>query len=124
MEAGPGAFWVGEEEKKEVLEVLDSGYVVRYGSEDDPAYKQKTYTLEKELAKLVGVNHAIAVNSGTSALFIGLLVKKRVGVASTDLSDDRGLSSLAKRALDLSGVQKEDPGFFSLSHPNRNIPYP
>lgn len=72
MEAGPGAFWVGEEEKKEVLEVLDSGYVVRYGSEDDPTYKQKTYTLEKELAKLIGVKHAIAVNSGTSALFIGL----------------------------------------------------
>ena len=72
MEAGPGAFWIGEEEKKEVLEVLDSGHVVRYGSEDDPAYKQKTYTLERELEKRIGVKHAIAVNSGTSALFIGL----------------------------------------------------
>jgi len=33
---GPGAFLIGEEEKKEVLDVLESGYLSRYGSEDDP----------------------------------------------------------------------------------------
>jgi len=34
---GPGAFLFGNEEKKEVLDVLESGYLSRYGSEDDPA---------------------------------------------------------------------------------------
>ena len=59
-------------EKKEVLDVLKSGYLVRYGSEDDPDYKKKVYTFEKELAKVVGVKHAIERSSETSALSIGL----------------------------------------------------
>ncbi len=65
---GPGSFVIGEEEKKELLEVIESGYLFRYGSDDDPRFKQKVATLEKEFAELVGVRYAVAVNSGTSAL--------------------------------------------------------
>jgi len=69
---GPGSFLIGEEEKKEVLDVLESGYLSRYGSEDDPAFKHKVATFEKEFAKYLGVNHSIAVSSGTGALLICL----------------------------------------------------
>ena len=65
---GPGAFLIGEEEKKEVLDVLEGGYFFRYGSEDDPDFKHKVATFEKEFAKYIGVRNCIALSSGTSAL--------------------------------------------------------
>ena len=69
---GPGMELLGEEEKQELLEVIESGYLFRYGSPDDPAFKAKTYKLEQEIARQVGVGHAVAVNSGTSALLLAL----------------------------------------------------
>lgn len=69
---GPGMELIGEEEKKELLEVLEAGYLFRYGSPDNPAFKAKVYTLEQEVAKLTGVPYAVAVNSGTSALQVAL----------------------------------------------------
>ena len=41
--SGPGANWIGEEEKREVMEVLDSGWLFRYG---DP----KTLTSSRRYA--------------------------------------------------------------------------
>jgi dTDP-4-amino-4,6-dideoxygalactose transaminase len=70
--SGPGMELIGEEEKKEILEVLDAGYLFRYGSPDNPAFKAKVYNLEQEVAKLAGVPYAVAVNSGTSALQVAL----------------------------------------------------
>jgi len=69
---GPGMELIGAEEKKELLEVLESGYLFRYGSPDDPAFKAKVYQLEQEVAKLAGVPYAVALNSGTSALLVAL----------------------------------------------------
>jgi len=69
---GPGMELIGDEEKKELLEVLASGYLFRYGSMDDPAFKAKVYKLEQEVAKRVGVPYAVAVNSGTTALLVAL----------------------------------------------------
>ena len=66
--AGPGIFLIGEEEKKEVLDVLESAYLFRYGSEDDPNFKHKVATFEKEFAEYIGVKHCVAVSSGTAAL--------------------------------------------------------
>lgn len=63
---------IGEEEKKEVLEVLDTGYLFRYGSEENEKFLAKVYKLEQEVAKLSGVSYAVAVNSGTSALLVAL----------------------------------------------------
>ena len=70
--AGPGFYWMGEEERREVLDVLESGYLFRYGELDDPGFKAKTYTLEREFARRCGVAHCVACASGTSALLMAL----------------------------------------------------
>ncbi len=78
---GPGSQWIGQEEAKEVMDVLKSGYLFRYGTLDDPAYKHKVYTFEKEFAECCGVRHALAVSSGSGALFISL---KALGIEPGD----------------------------------------
>ncbi len=70
---GPGMELIGEEEKKEILEVLEAGYLYRYGSTDDPRFKAKVVKLEQEVARRVGVPYAVALNSGTSALLVALI---------------------------------------------------
>lgn len=70
---GPGYYLIGEEEKKEILDVLESGYVSRYGDLDDPEFKHKVYTLEQEFAAHSGAKFALATSSGTSALYIPLM---------------------------------------------------
>jgi dTDP-4-amino-4,6-dideoxygalactose transaminase len=71
--AGPGSYLIGEEEKKEVMEVLETGYLFRYGRLEDPRFLRKTYTFEQEFAKYCCVKHALATSSGTSALLSCLL---------------------------------------------------
>ena len=51
--------WIGEEEKKEILSVLDSGWLTT-----GPKVKQ----FEEDFARYVGAKYAIALNSGTAAL--------------------------------------------------------
>ncbi len=65
---GPGSYWIGEEEKREVAEVLESGHFVRYGMLDDPKFKQKTLQFEKAFARLCDVKHALATATGSTAL--------------------------------------------------------
>ena len=55
---------IGEEEKRAVLEVLDSGML---------AQGRRTAELEKAFAEICGVKHAVATSSGTTALHIALL---------------------------------------------------
>lgn len=69
---GPGYYFIGEEEEKEVLEVIRSGHLNRYGSETDPKFKKKVYTLEQEVAKKFGATYGLAVSSGTAALVVAL----------------------------------------------------
>jgi len=71
--AGPGSYWIGEEEKKEVMDVLESGHLFRYGDMEDDNFKHKVYTLEQEFAEYCGVDHALATSSGTSAILVSLL---------------------------------------------------
>jgi len=71
--SGPGSYWIGEEEKKQVLEVLSSGHLSRYGDLEDPKFTHKVFDLEEEFAKYVGVPYALATSSGTSALMCCLL---------------------------------------------------
>lgn len=66
--AGPGSYLFGEEEKKELMDVIESGYLFRYGAESDPKFKQKVATFEKEFAEFCGSNYCVAVSSGTGAL--------------------------------------------------------
>jgi 8-amino-3,8-dideoxy-alpha-D-manno-octulosonate transaminase len=70
---GPGSFLVGEEERKEVAEVMESGYLSRYGTAEDPRFKRKVVTLEKQFAERIGTKYAVAVNGGTGAIMATLI---------------------------------------------------
>ena len=54
---------IGEEEKRAVMEVLDSGQL---------AQGSRTEAFEKAFAEYIGTKHAIGVNSGTAALIVAL----------------------------------------------------
>jgi dTDP-4-amino-4,6-dideoxygalactose transaminase len=70
--AGPGFELIGKEEEKEVLDVLRSKWLFRYGHESDPRYKKKVRTFEEEVCRAFGVKHALAVSTGTAALLASL----------------------------------------------------
>ena len=69
---GPGMELIGEEEKKELMEVIESGYLYRYGNISDPKFKAKVWNLEREFANKIGSKYALAVSSGTTALLTAL----------------------------------------------------
>jgi dTDP-4-amino-4,6-dideoxygalactose transaminase len=70
---GPGAYLFGKEEIEAVMEVMNGGYLFRYGSDNDPKFLHKVATLEKEFAQYCGANHALATSSGTSSLLVSLI---------------------------------------------------
>lgn len=70
---GPGFDLIDEQEINQVLEVLRGGWIYRYGQEDNPNFKAQVWTFEKAMAELAGVRYAVAVNSGSTALWIALL---------------------------------------------------
>ena len=70
---GPGAYWFGKEEMDAVMEVMQKGYLFRYGSETDPKFLHKVSTLEKEFAKYNNAKHALATSSGTSSLICSVI---------------------------------------------------
>ncbi len=63
---------LGEEEKKAVNEVLDSGFL---------AQGENVRKFEEEFARYVGVKEAVATSNGTTALFVAL---KALGVKEGD----------------------------------------
>ncbi len=69
---GPGYYWIGKEEEAEVLEVLRSKYLFRYGDPADPAFKAKVATFERMVCDGFGVEYALGVSSGTAALVVAL----------------------------------------------------
>ena len=70
---GPGMDLVGEEEIKEVMDVLRSGYLYRYQVGGDPRFQGKVLQLEEEMIRRSQVRYAVAVNSGTTALLTALV---------------------------------------------------
>ena len=70
---GPGMELVGEEEIQEVMDVLRSGYLYRYQVGQDDRFQGKVLKLEQEVARRSRVRHALAVNSGTTALLAALV---------------------------------------------------
>ncbi|HKX57560.1 MAG TPA: DegT/DnrJ/EryC1/StrS family aminotransferase, partial [Xanthomonadales bacterium] len=62
---------IGEEEKRAVHRVLDSGVLSKFlgGWNDDFYGGPEVRALEQEWAAYFGAKHAIAVNSNTSGLF-------------------------------------------------------
>ncbi|CAN5840155.1 hypothetical protein BH10CHL1_BH10CHL1_27470 [soil metagenome] len=64
-----GAAVIGEEEKRAVMEVLESRSLFRYYG---PHFLSKVATFEKNFASFVGAQHAAAAANGTAALRMGL----------------------------------------------------
>lgn len=56
--------WIGPEEKQEILDCLDSGWLTT---------GPRTKAFEKKFAEAIGVKHAIALNSCTAGLHLALI---------------------------------------------------
>lgn len=69
---GPGSFVFGEEERKEVMDVLNGRFLFRYGDENTEGYVHKVVDFENELKNKMGINYAIATTSGTCSLLAAL----------------------------------------------------
>ena len=74
----PGATIIGEEERRAVNEVLERRSPFRYYG-PDPAYAVNK--LERTVASLIGIEHAVGVTSGTAALIVAL---RALGVGPGD----------------------------------------
>lgn len=68
----PGFEVFGDQERKEVRDVLDSGVLFRYGFDQARQGHWKAKTFELELAKRIGAEHCHLCSSGTAALSIAL----------------------------------------------------
>lgn len=66
-----GSEELGAEEKERVLRVLEKKRVFRYFPEG--LEESETALLEEEYKRFLGVDYALAVNSGTSALISALI---------------------------------------------------
>lgn len=67
----PGGLEIGEEEKKQVIEVIDRKYLFRYYGPEQ--YPSKVREFELKFAEKVGSKYALAVNSCTSALITSMI---------------------------------------------------
>ena len=99
MKISVGDFKIDKEEKSAVNEVLEKGRISEW---------VMVKNFEKEFAKFIGVRHAIAVNSGTSALIAGLTaltyeesfnVKSGTNVLTTPLTYIATSSAIVKSNL-------------------------
>ena len=68
MAGGPGSYVLGEEEKKELLDVLESGRLFRYGVPGVDGFKHKVVSFEEKVAEVIGLKHVVATSSGTGSL--------------------------------------------------------
>ncbi len=67
----PGGLEIGEEEKRQALEVLDRKYLFRYYGPEK--YPSKVKELEEKFAQKTGSKYALAVTSCTAALITSLV---------------------------------------------------
>ncbi|HPC85276.1 MAG TPA: DegT/DnrJ/EryC1/StrS family aminotransferase [Smithellaceae bacterium] len=67
-----GAELIGQEEIKEVMDVLETGVLMRYGFDKERKGVFKVRRLEEEFARYCGVKYALGVTSGSSALKVAL----------------------------------------------------
>ena len=64
----PGTELFGEEEKKEVMDVLNTGVLFRYNHDAARKGQWKSKDFEAEMRKFTGAKHALAVSSGSTAV--------------------------------------------------------
>jgi len=70
----PGFELFGEKEKSEVLDVLESGILMRYGFDNLRNGHFKAKDLESEITKRFNVSHSQLASSGTAAISMALAV--------------------------------------------------
>ncbi|HOJ51052.1 MAG TPA: DegT/DnrJ/EryC1/StrS family aminotransferase [Syntrophales bacterium] len=68
----PGYEVFGTEERKEVMDVLETGVLMRYGFDQERKGIFKVRQFEEEFARYLGVSHALGVTSGSAALKVAL----------------------------------------------------
>jgi len=68
----PGFEFIGDEERRHVQQVLDSGVLMRYGFDGARNGQWKCREFEQQLASRFGVRHAHVCSSGTAALSTAL----------------------------------------------------
>lgn len=68
----PGTEFFGAEERKEVLDVLETGMLFRYNHDAQRKGIWKAKEFEQSVAQLVGAKHALAVSSGSTAVSCAL----------------------------------------------------
>ncbi|MDG5491215.1 DegT/DnrJ/EryC1/StrS aminotransferase family protein [Psychroserpens sp. SPM9] len=68
----PGFELFGDQERKEVNDVLDNGVLMRYGFDGLRNGHWKAKSLEKELCSTFNTNHVQLVSSGTAAVSVAL----------------------------------------------------
>ena len=74
MAGGPGSYVLGEEEKKELLDVIENGALFRYGTPGVDGFQAKVATFEKEMAERLaarGVSAEVVKLSRIAPLDIG-----------------------------------------------------
>ena len=98
--------YLGEEEKKELMDVIDSGWFTE---------AKKTRELEKQFADFVGRKYAVLTTSGTTALFIalkalGLEPNQEVIVPDLTYVASPNSVDLAGGKVNLVDINKKDLG--------------
>lgn len=52
---------------------METGYLSRYGSADDPHFRHKVVVLERRFSEMVGVDDGVTVSEGTGAIMAALV---------------------------------------------------
>ncbi|MFH0824079.1 MAG: DegT/DnrJ/EryC1/StrS family aminotransferase [Pseudomonadota bacterium] len=88
----PGYEWLGETEKEQVNEVLETGILFRYEFDADRKQIYKVREFEEKFAQYTGAVYAHAVSSGTAALKVALAA---LGVGPGDEVITQGFTFIA-----------------------------
>ncbi|MBM3301948.1 MAG: DegT/DnrJ/EryC1/StrS family aminotransferase, partial [Deltaproteobacteria bacterium] len=88
----PGYEWIGETEKDQVNEVLETGILFRYEFDDLRKGVYKVKEFEENFAKYTGAAYAHAVTSGTAALKVAL---SALGIGPGDEVITQGFTFIA-----------------------------
>lgn len=88
----PGFEVFGEEEKKEISDVLETGILFRYGFEKERKGNFKVAEFERRFADMCGISYALAVSSGSAALRVAMAA---LGVSPGDEVITQGFTFIA-----------------------------
>ena len=99
----PGFEVFGEEEKKQVLDVFDTGVLFRYEFDQQRQGVYKVKEFEQAFATYTGAGHAQAVTSGTAALKVALAA---LGIGAGDEVITQGFTFVAtwEAILDIGAI--------------------